>query len=314
MSGWALLADALRIGLGLALHLGLCAALLVAGAGLPGRLSAWLAGQRGSQTLLAPFQGWSALWRKSPARAEPGGGLVVASLCVSLVAAIAAILLTPGFVRLWPAAVAPDLLTLMGLLIVSRLAALVPAFGAGIAADALPAQAGLASGLRDLVLAAVLAFAIAQAAGGSQPGSLPGLARLGGPAPATLPLALACAIAAAVLLAASELAAPSADRQLSGPDLACARLARAIRVSGWVVLVALLLPPAPLPVQTWSSLAGWPVAIAIWLVKLAVALLALMLAAAPGRSDARSGLRRQGACLLFCVLSALLVFISGRIA
>ena len=312
MSVPAILAEGLRIGLGLALHLGICISLLAFGAGLPGRVSAWLAGQRSAAAALAPLHGWLALWRKRPARAEPAGALVLVSLWGSLLAAATALLLTPGFARLWPAPVAPDPLTLMGLLIVSRLACLLPGFAAGIAADALPAQAALAGTLRDLALAEMLAFAVAQAAGGSHPGSLTGLARPGGPA--TLPLALACVIAAAVLLAVSERAAPQAEAQLSGPDLALARLAGATRLLGWLALVALLLPPAPAPIPGWSSLALWPLAIAIWLVKLAVALLALMLAAAPGLADALSGLRRQGACLLFCVLAVLLMFISGRIA
>ncbi|GGG42795.1 hypothetical protein GCM10010964_32860 [Caldovatus sediminis] len=313
-----------------ALHL---AAMLAAAPLLVGLLrtaSARLAGRPGPHPL-QPWRDLRKLMRKQPVVAEGSSVVSLAAPHAAVSAAVLAAALVPSFARGMLSAPLAELLLLIGLLALSRLARALAAMDAGGALGGLDAARGLARLLLAEPAALLAAMGLAAFAGTTALEGIIGAVREG--AAAGAPRLLSFGVAALVLggvalaevrgirggspaaegepeLGAGGLAA-AAPRDASGRHLALWEFHAALRLTVWLSLLAALILPIGLAPAGAGPLA-WAAGALAWAGKLLALGLALVLAeAALARLPPARAPELLGAALLVALLGVVLALATG---
>lgn len=292
------------------LHVALVLAVAPLLDGVAGVVRAALLGQA-PPSPLQPWRKLIRLARKQPVLGEGASPFAVLGPPFAFAASLAAAALVPSFALGMATAPVADLLVLIGLLALARVALTLAALDAGTAPAGL--AAGPALGLVVLAAPALLlvAFVFALAAGGTNIDRIATLAAGGITGPHA---ALALALAALVLLAATPPGGPARHDEFSGRYLALAEGAAALRQLTLLSLgVALFVPYGIVPAGGLPLF--WPLAALAWAAKLAVLTAALAAARTLGAAPTLAGLaRRHAVALALALLAALLLCVEQGVA
>jgi formate hydrogenlyase subunit 4 len=294
------------------LHLALMIAAAPVAAGLADWLEARFTGRSGASVLL-PWSDLVRLSRKTPAATDSGSVVLRYAPAAALGVTLSAAALAPSFSRSMALSPLADILVIVSLLTLARVAAVLAALDEGAPLPALAAQQSSALAVPAEAALIVLAFAIALMAGGFNLELIMGQARDGGLSPA--------ASSAVVLVALLALAfvddgfsLAGLDQAAAGNGLAMSRLTGWLRRLVWLDLIGALF----LPFGYATAGAGpleWSVGLACWGGKLGIMLVSLAGARVLlGRITARRAADAAAVAVMLAVIAAVMVLASARMA
>jgi formate hydrogenlyase subunit 4 len=294
------------------LHIGLMIVAAPLVAGVLDWLEARFAGRSGPPLLL-PWRLLIRLSRKIPVELDSGSVVLRFAPAIELGATVSAAALVPSFATSMALSPLADILVVVSLLIIARVAGVLAALDAGAALPGLAAQQSSALAVPAEAALIMAIFALALMGGSFNLGLIILAQDDGGLVPATAAfVALASLLA---LAAADEAASGSAlDQVLTGTGLAVSRMAGWLRRLVWIDLIGALAFPFGLATFPAGPL-DWAIGFTCWALKLAIFVLCLSgLQTLLGRMPAR---RRQGltaVALLLALVAVVLVLTSTRLA
>lgn len=289
------------------------AALMLAAAPLAAGALDWLEARfagRAGPPLLLPWASLVRLSRKTPIEREAGSPGLRYAPAAAFGATAAAAAMVPSFtldMALFPLA---DILVIVSLLSVARVAEVLAALDAGAALPGLAAQQASAAAVPAEAALVVVVFALALM-GGSFNLDLIIEQQAGLPTAAAAWVALAALLA----LAAADDARrdPPLDQHLTDTGLAIAQFAAWLRRLVWIDLIGALVFPAGLAAS--AAPLDWALGFAGWAARLVAGILALAgLRALLGSLPARRARELAGAAGLLALVAALLVLTGTRMA
>jgi formate hydrogenlyase subunit 4 len=291
-------------------------ALMIAAAPLAFGVTQWLesrfAGRAGPPVLL-PWRDLVRQSRKTPVETEAGSVILRHAPAAAFGATLAAAALVPSFTESMALSPLADVLVIVSLLTVARIAEVLGALDAGAAAPGLAAQQSSATAVPLEAALIVAAFALALMGGSFNLDVIINQVRDGGLAPgAAAALVLAMLLALAVV--DGGMSRPGLDEATSGADLAVTRQTGWIRRLVWFDLIGAVFLPFGLA-TTASGPIGWVVGLAAWSVKIGlfVVCLAAVRTVAGGISSRR--VPQVGAvAVLLGVIAVVMVLASARLA
>lgn len=294
------------------LHLALMVAAAPLAAGVSDWLEARFAGRSGASVLL-PWRDLTRLSRKTPAETDSGSVVLQYAAPAALGVTLAAAALVPSFSRSMALSPLADILVIVSLLAVARVAMVLAALDEGAAMTGLAAQQSSALAVPAEAALIVLAFAIALMAGGCNLDLIIGQVRDGGLSPAA-----AFAVALAALLATAFVddgfSHAGLDQAAAGNELAMSRLTVWLRRLVWLDLIGALAVPAGYATAGAGPL-EWCAGLACWGGKLGVLMLVLAGARALlGRIAARRAAELATLAAVLAVIAAVTVLASARMA
>ena len=242
-----------------------------------------------------------ALMRKQPVRAGGGSRLSALLPSLSLSAALSAAAFVPSFASGLPTAPWADLLTVLLLLASGRVALLLGAWDAGVAAPGLGAVSATVGLLFAVPGASLGVVALSSAAGGTAlPRLLSGLPSGAGLLPG------ACLGLAALSAGGGEAAL---SEQLSGPDLSLFRLQSMVQAVVWIDLLTALLLPGTVAVAQSGPL-HWLLGLSFWALRLLAG--GVVLGGVRGLAATATARRRLAGLSVLLGLLAPLLFLVGH--
>jgi formate hydrogenlyase subunit 4 len=291
-------------------------ALMIAAAPLAAGASDWLEARfngRSGAPVLLPWRDLIRLSRKTPTETDSGSVLLQYAPAAALGVTLSAAALVPSFSRSMALSPLADILVIISLLTVARVAMVLAALDEGAPQPGLAAQQSSALALPSEAALMVLVFAIALMAGGFNLDLIMGQARDGGLAPAA-----AAAIVLAALLALACLddgfSRAGLAEAAAGNGLAMARLSFWLRRLVWLDLIAAL----AVPIGYATAGAGpleWSIGLAFWAGKLGILILLLAAARALlGRIAARRAAELAAVAAVLALIAAVMVLASARMA
>ncbi len=295
------------------LHISL---MIVAAPTVAGTLD-WLDARLGGRTgppILLPWRDLVRLWRKTPMTVESVSAVSRLAPAAGLGATLSAAALVPSFTLGMALAPLADVLVIVSLLTVARVAAGLAALDSGAALPGLAAQSASASAVlaESALMLAVVALALM---GGSfNVDLIVGQQREGLLLPAA---ALAVAVTAMLALVFAEASgdAGGLHSMFSGTDLAVARMTCWLRRLVWIDLTGGLFLPVGIAGTDGSPLA-WLIGLACWGIKLGAFILGLsLIQALLGRRIPRQRLADLiGVAGLLALLAIIMVLASAGTA
>jgi formate hydrogenlyase subunit 4 len=309
--------------LALLLHAGLMLASAPLLAGLLQTARARVAGRAGPP-IVQPWREHARLLLKRPVLAEHASFITSGAPGACFAATAAAALLVPSFTLGMASAGAADLLVIVGLLALARIALALVALDAGTALGGLGAsRAGLLAMLGEAALVLV-ALVVALAAGSTNLDRAAAVLRDGGTG-ARLPLTLAAIATALVTLVEGDRAgglgtAPSALaagesaalHELSGCHLALVTLAGQLRRLTLLGLIAALFLPFGLAPEG-SGPGSWIAGLVAWMVKIGVLGAIVLLAESWGATLRVAGVAQRLGLAILLALAAAMLLLSGQV-
>ncbi|MFL5289071.1 MAG: NADH-quinone oxidoreductase subunit H [Rhodopila sp.] len=292
------------------LHGALMIAAAPLAAGAVDRLAARFAGCAGPPWLL-PWTNLVRLTRKTPVERETGSPAMRFAPAVAFGATASAAALVPSFtldMALFPLA---DMLVIVSLLAIARVAGVLSALDSGAALPGLAAQRNAAAAVPAEAALLVAVFALALMGGSLNLNAIIG--QRGDPG--LLPPAAAVAVAALLALAVADSAPrdPALDQSLTDTGLAVLQFADWLRRLVWIDLIGALVVPfglsaVPSPADWVTGFAGWAVRLGACIVGLAAAQTVL------GTLPARRARELTMAAGLLALVAAVLVLTGTRMA
>jgi len=260
-----------------AVHLGLVLLAAPALAGLTDLTKARLSWRSGPR-LWAPFRDLIRLSRKAPVLPENATPLLALSPVISLAAMLSAAALVPSITVGMVLSPLADGLVVAGLLTTARVAGCLAALDTGAASSGRMAERTSAAALVAEPALLAFVFALALMAGSFNLDQIIGQQRDGLLLPAA---ASALALTSLLALAFADAVADTAEiwQDLSGIDLAIARLSDWLRRVVWIDLIGALFLPIGMAGPN-GSLTDAAIGLAAWLLKLGAATLCLAFAEA----------------------------------
>jgi formate hydrogenlyase subunit 4 len=254
------------------LHVALMIAAAPTVAGIMDWLDARLSGRSGSPILL-PWRDLVRLARKSPMTIESVSAVSRLAPALGLGATLSAAALVPSFTLGMAFSPLADVLVIVSLLTLARIAAGLAALDSGAPLPGLAAQTASARAVMAEPALMLSVVALALIGGSFNLDIIVGQQREG----LLLPAAASAVVLTAMLaLAFSESSAPTggADEMFSGTDLAAARMTGWLRRLVWIDLIGGLFLPVGMASSENGPLA-WLIGLAAWAVKLGGFILAL---------------------------------------
>lgn len=294
------------------LHLALMLAAAPSVAGVMDGLDARLAGRTGPP-LLSPWRDLVRLCRKTPILMDGFSAVTQIAPAVALGATLSAAALVPSFTLGMALSPLADVLVIVSLLTIARVATALAALDSGAPLPGLAQQ-----GASALAVVAEPALMLAMVALALMGGSFNLDLIIGQQREGVLLPAAASAVTLTALLALllGDMRAPGRDieQMFGGIELAMIRMAGWLRLVIWVDLVGnLFLPIGIAPTDGFP--AAWLVGVACWAVKLAAAILALCgLRAFLGRVPRQSLPDLIGVAALLALLAVIMVLASAGAA
>ncbi len=253
------------------LHIGLVIAAAPTVAGVAAWLDARLIGRAGPPILL-PWRDLLRLSRKTPTISEDVSIVSRHGPAVALGATLCAASLVPSFTLGMVLSPAADVLVIVALLSVARVAAALAAFDLGAARPSLVEQGASARAVLAEPALMLAVAALALMAGSLNLDLIIGQQREGVLLPAA---ASSVALTALVALLMAEVSAPDrGDLMFGGMDLAMVRMTLWLRRLVWVNLIGGLFLPIAIASSDSLPLA-WLIGFAIWVIKLGIFVLCL---------------------------------------
>lgn len=246
------------------LHIGLMVVAAPAAAGLMGWLDGRLTGRSGPPVLL-PWRDVIRLSRKTPAVRESVSGVSRTAPALALAATVSAAAMVPSFTLGMALAPLADVLVIVSVLSVARVATALAAFNSGLALPGLMQQGMSARAVTAEPALMLAVVALALMGGSFNLDLIIGQQREGVLLPAAASaLALTALLA---LLLAHDSAPDRSDAMFGGMDLAMVRMAGWLRRLVWIDLIGGLFLPIGMASADDGVLA-WLVGVAVWAVKL----------------------------------------------
>jgi formate hydrogenlyase subunit 4 len=254
------------------LHIGLVIAAAPTVAGMMDWLNARLSGRSGPPILL-PWRDLARLFRKTPMDAENVSVVFRLAPATGLGAMLAAVALVPSFTLGMALSPLSDVLVIVSLLVVARVATAMAALDSGAAFPGLAAQTASARAVLAEPALMLAVVTLALIAGGFNLDLIIGQQREGLLLPAA---ASTVALTAMLALVFAEAGAPTRglDEMFGGSDLAIARMTVWLRRMIWIDLIGDLFLPVGMA-STDSGVLAWLIGLAAWLVKLGAFILGL---------------------------------------
>jgi formate hydrogenlyase subunit 4 len=254
------------------LHIALMIAAAPTVAGVMDWLDARLSGRSGPPVLL-PWRDLVRLTRKSPMTIESVSAVSRLAPALGLGATLSAAILVPSFTLGMAFSPLADVLVIVSLLTLARVAAGLAALDSGAALPGLAAQNASARAVMAEPALMLSVVALALIGGSFNLDIIIGQQREGLLLPAA---ASAVALTAMLALAFSESSAPTGglEEMFSGTDLAAARMTGWLRRLVWIDLIGGLFLPVGMASTDGGPLA-WLIGLAVWAVKLGGFILAL---------------------------------------
>jgi formate hydrogenlyase subunit 4 len=256
----------------LILHTGLMIAVAPTIAGVLGWLDARLGGRSGPPLLL-PWRDLLRLSRKTPIRVESVSIVSRLAPAVGLGATLAAAALVPSFTLGMALAPLADVLVIVSLLTVARVAAALAALDSGTALPGLAAQGASARAVlaEPALMLAVVTLALID--GSFNLDLIIGQQREGLLLPAAAS-AVALTAMLALVLAETSIPGGAIDAMFSGTDLAMSRMTGWLRRLIWIDLIGGLFVPVGIATADSGPL-GWLTGLGCWAFKLGMFVLGL---------------------------------------
>nr|WP_294510697.1 NADH-quinone oxidoreductase subunit H [uncultured Rhodopila sp.] len=294
------------------LHVALMLAAAPLAAGGADWLEARFSGRSGASILL-PWRDLVRLSRKTVAETDAGSPVLRFAPAAALGATIAAAALVPSFSRSMALSPLADILVIVSLLTVARVAMVLAALDAGAATPGLAAQQSSALAVPAEAALIIAVFAIALMAGGLNLDLAMGQMRDGGLGPAA---ASAVVLAALLALAVADdgFALSGLEQAETGNGVAVARLTGWLRRLVWIDLIGALFLPFGFATAGAGPL-EWSIGLACWGLKLAVFIPCLCAARlTAGRVAARRATELAAFAIMLAVIAAAMVLTSARMA
>jgi formate hydrogenlyase subunit 4 len=294
------------------LHISLMLMAAPLSAGALDWLEARFAGRAGPPLLL-PWRSLVRLSRKTPVDTDSGSVVLRFAPAACLGATVSAAALVPSFTAGMALSPLADILVVVSLLIIARIATMLAALDAGAPLPGLAAQQSSAAAVPAEAALVIIVFVLSLM-GGSSNLNLIGLAqRDGGLVPAN---AAFVALAALLALALGDATAPDAalDQVLTGTGLAVSRLASWLRRLVWIDLIGAAFFPFGMGTAEAGPL-DWAIGFACWGLRLAVFIVCLSgLRTLSGRMPARRIQDLSAVAALLALVAAVLVLTGTRMA
>jgi formate hydrogenlyase subunit 4 len=223
--------------------------------------------------MLAPWRDLVRLTRKTPVISEDASIVSRIAPALGLGATLAAASLVPSFALGMALTHVSDVLVIVSLLTLARLAAGLAALDAGSALPGLAAQNASAMAVLAEPALMLCVVTLGLMGGSFNLDLIIGQQREGLLLPAGASAIVATAMLALILGEASS-GVPALEHLLSGVDLAVARMSGSLRRLVWVDLIGGLFLPMGMA-STDSGLVSWLIGLAAWAIKLAAFILGL---------------------------------------
>jgi formate hydrogenlyase subunit 4 len=278
-------------------------------AGLLDWVNARLAGRTGPPILL-PWRDLVRLWRKTPAAIESASVASRLAPALGLGATLSAAALVPSFSLGMALAPLADVLVIVSLLALARIASGLAALDSGAPLPALAAQAANARAVLAEPALMLAVVSLALIGGSFNLDLIIGQQREGLLLPAA---ALALALTAMLALVFAEASAVDGglEQMASGTDLAISRITFWLRRLVWIDLIGGLFLPVGMAAADSFPLA-WLIGLACWAVKLGVFILGLSaIQTLLGRVPRRSLSDLIGVAALLALLATIMVLASA---
>jgi formate hydrogenlyase subunit 4 len=295
------------------LHTGLMVVAAPTVAGALDWLDARLTGRRGPPILL-PWRDLVRLSRKTPAIVESVSVVSRVAPALGLGATLSAAALVPSFTLGMAFAPLADVLVIVSLLTVARLAAGLAALDAGAALPGLAAQNASARAVLAEPALMLAVVTLALIGGSFNLDLIIGQQREGLLLPAAAS-AVALIAMLALLFAEASIAPSEADPILSGTDLAISRMTCWLRRLVWIDLIGGLFLPVGMAAAADNGLLAWLIGLGFWAVKLAAFILGLSaIQTGLGRVPRHSLPDLIGVAALLALLATIMVLASAGTA
>jgi formate hydrogenlyase subunit 4 len=294
------------------LHIALMVAVAPALAGLALWLSARRGG-RGGPPILAPWRELIRLSRKTPVTVESVSFVARLAPMVSLGATLAAAALVPSFTLTMALAPLADVLVIVALLGVARVATGLAALDSGAAAPGLATQTASARAALAEPALMLAVVALALMGGSTNLYAIIGQQREGLLLPETASALVLTAMLALVLVEASA-AGDGLEDMFGGIELAVLRMEAWLRQLVWIDLIGALFFPVGTEAAA-NPLLAWLIGLAAWGAKLGLFILGLTaIQAAWGRIAPRRLPELAGLAALLALLAIIMVLASAGMA
>ena len=285
--------------------------MLVAAPTVAGALD-WVDARLGGRTGPPVLLGWRDLvrwWRKTPAAVESVSVTSRLAPAVALGATLSAAALVPSFSLGMALAPLADVLVIVSLLTLARLASGLAALDAGAALPALAAQDASARAVLAEPALMLAVVSLALIGGSFNLDRIIGQQREGLLLPAA---ASAVALTAMLALGFAEASAAEGglEQMVSGTDLAISRITVWLRRLVWIDLIGGLFLPIGMAAADSSAL-GWLIGLVCWAVKLAAFVLGVSaIRTLLGRVPRRGVADLVGVAALLALLATIMVLAS----